>query len=249
METPQTKFQTSFVPKKPVIASQANQYRKKSSFLLIVSLVIFVAIMIVAAGFYFYNEKLKNDIDQQRTDIKQANERFDTDAVGRANRLNDRIVAVKSILDNHISPSIIFDLLEDKTLISVRFKNFSFKIEPQNKIVINSTGVGSNLDAIVLQSDLFGDTGVLKDVVFSSVQPNEKGVVDFSFQAKIDPKYLLYSKALSTGGSLNNKDINTTKEPVNKTSTSTKSVAPKTSTTSAPAVNNQPKVEDNNFTI
>ncbi len=255
METPQTKFQTSFVPKKPVIASQATQYRKKSNFLFIISLIIFLATIVFAGGIYAYNTYLKKDIENQRQSLIKANERFDSEAVGRANRLNDRIIAVKTILDKHVSPSVVFALLEDKTLSTVRFRTMAFVVEPQNIIKINATGFGAGLDSIVLQSDQFGKTGVLKDVVFSSVQPNDKGVVDFSFQAKIDPKYLLYSKSLVTADSLNNKDDKPKTNTVapSKMATTTKPAvapAPKPATTPvAPKVETQPAPADNNFNI
>jgi hypothetical protein len=112
----------------------------------------------------------------------------------RSNKQDDFTNSTRNLI-SHLICFPVFSLLEDKTLSSVRFKTMAFLVEPQNIIKINATGIGTSLDSIVLQSDQFGKTGVLKDVVFSSVQPNDKGIVDFSFQAKIDPKYLLYSKS------------------------------------------------------
>lgn len=47
-----------------------------------------------------------------------------------------------------------------------------------------------------MQSDEFGKTGELRDVIFSDLQPTEDNDVNFRFEATIDPRLLLYSRSV-----------------------------------------------------
>lgn len=197
MEKQNQKFQTSFIPKKPESITADNFKRgKKSNIISIIATLIFLATLVFAGGVYGYKLTIQKQIQNQLSELKAARERLDESLIANANRLNDRISAVKEILDKHKAPSEIFSLLEQYTLGSVRFTSLSYDTDAQGIITINANGIGTGFQSVVLQSDQFGDTGVLRDAVFSSVQPNQEGYVNFAFQSSVDPQFVLYRKSL-----------------------------------------------------
>lgn len=197
MDPQKQKFQTSFIPKKPDSINADNfSSGGKSNLFSIIATLIFVATLVFAGGVYGYKLTIQKQISSQLESLQEARNRLDEGFITNANRLNDRIAAVKQILNNHKSPSEIFSLLEEYTLNSVRFTSLNYSTDVQNVITVDANGVGTGFESVVLQSDQFGSTGVMKDVVFSSVQPNQAGLVGFTFQSVIDPQFVLYRKSL-----------------------------------------------------
>ena len=59
------------------------------------------------------------------------------------------------------------------------------------------TGSADSFSSVALQSDQFGATKLLKDVIFSGISVNESGKVGFTVTATIDPSLLLYSNSIA----------------------------------------------------
>jgi hypothetical protein len=192
----QTKFTTSFIPKKPVTATVTG-YKTSSSLLTIITAAIFLGTIVFGGGIFAYKLTVQTQIDSQIDTLKKSREGLDEKFIKEASRLNTKIIATKSLLDSHQAPSAIFDLLQSTTLNSVRFNNLKYSTDKtKGTITLDASGVGVGYQSIVLQSDEFGKTGSLRDVVFSSVQPNDNGLVTFSFKSGLDPALVLYRKNL-----------------------------------------------------
>jgi len=101
-------------------------------------------------------------------------------------------------LQNHISPSSIFSLLEEYTLQTVSFGNFSFEDNKDGQIKVYGSGESARFESIVLQSDSFGDSGFMRNVLFTDLEPDtERQTIRFSFSATLDPRLILYRNSLS----------------------------------------------------
>lgn len=193
------KFKTSFIPKKPISVSANPGMVKTSngfSFFTLLSVVLFLATMIFGGGVFVYEKRLQSVINTQISSLQTVRQQFDVEFISQATRLSNRILAANQILDNHIAPSEIFRLFEESTLKTVAFSSFSFKDGVEGNIEVTANGEGQSFRSIVLQSDEFGATGVLKDVLFTDLQPKEENDrVGFSFKAILsDPGYILYRK-------------------------------------------------------
>ena len=192
----QTKFTTSFIPKKPVSPTVAG-YKSSSSYLTIITVAIFLGTLVFGAGVFAYKLTVQKEIDNQIADLKKSKAEFDEKFIKEATRLNTKIMAVKTLIDHHQAPSAVFDLLQTTTLNTVRFNSLKYSTEKtKGTISLDASGVGLGYQSIVLQSDEFGKTGALRDVVFSSVQPTESGLVSFSMKSGLDPALVLYRKTL-----------------------------------------------------
>jgi len=196
----QTKFTTSFIPKKP-LSPTVTGYKTSSNYLTIITVAIFLGTLAFGGGVFAYKLTVQKQIDSQIAELKKSKAEFDEKFIKEATRLNTKITAVKKLIDTHKAPSAVFDLLQETTLNTIRFNNFKYTTDKtKGTISIDASGVGLGYQSIVLQSDEFGKTGALKDVVFSSVQPNEKGLVSFAMKSRLDSPLVLYRKTIAESG-------------------------------------------------
>jgi hypothetical protein len=207
MAQQQSKFNTSFIPKKPAATSTpvgksggATFKRKGPNLLSIIGLFIFLASLVATGGVYFWKMQIENQIEDQIENLRQARNEFDEQTVANATRLNERIIAVEDILEKHTAPSNIFAILEDVILKSVRLRNFSYTTQADGQIKVSGSGNAAGYESVVLQSDELGFTGLFRDVVFSNVQTTQDQSVNFNFSALVDSGLFLYSKNM--GGEL-----------------------------------------------
>jgi hypothetical protein len=195
--TPGQKYTTSFIPRKAVAVSNTTFVKTGGpNILTIIGLFVFFGAVLASGGVYLWKIQTQRTIDGQIVSLTKARDEFDQNTLKAATRLSERIVAVKSLLDNHKSPSQIFSVLEEKILKNVRLRNLTYTTDVDGTIKIKSSGTASGFEAVVLQSDELGDTGLFKDVLFSEVQTAVQNVVTFSLSASLDPKSVLYRKKL-----------------------------------------------------
>lgn len=197
---PENNFKTSFIPSKPIQAvNKGGQLRgnRGSNFMTTITLVIFFATLIVAGGVYFYGIQRKNTIEDQKMKLLDAQNSFDPDFVSSATLLNNRIESVKKLLANHKSPSQIFTVLEDTTLTSLQFTSLDYSVGEEGTILITAKGLANDFETVVLQSDNYGKTGLLRDILFSGLQNTQQGV-SFDLEGTVEDQLVLYRNSLSS---------------------------------------------------
>lgn len=194
----ETKYTTSFIPKEPVYANKNNFSRKSGpSVMMLIGLVIFFSAILVAVGFLGWKIQTQNIIEEQIGELVEARDSFDEDTISAATRLNDRIIAVKDLLDKHKAPSAVFAFLEDSILETVQLKSLEYSTEDDGTIRITGDGIALRFESVVLQSDEFGKTGVFKDVLFSDVQSTGPNLpVSFVTESSVDNKAVLYRRKI-----------------------------------------------------
>jgi hypothetical protein len=205
---PENNFKTSFIPTKPVqaVAKGGNLRGKKGVDLIsAITLIVFFVTLIIAGGVYAYNFTLEKKIESQNEALSDAQRLFDPEFINAATLLNGRIESVKTLLSNHKSPSQIFDLLEETTLPSVQFTSFDYKTAEDGSIEIGANGIAADFDSIVVQSDKYGDTGYLRDILFSNLQNSSEGS-SFNLTGTVDSDFVLYRNSLILNS--NNDDNN-----------------------------------------
>lgn len=191
-------LQTSFIPKKPQALSSGAPVPggKSVNLFAVIALVIFLLTAALAAGVFFYRGYLIQHITQMDAKLAAAKKSLEPEFINEASRLHSRIEAAKELFALHSAPSLLFDLLEKKTLESVRFRDFSFDARNEREMTLSMTGEAKSFNAVALQSDVFGAEPQFVDPVFSNFNLNERGDVVFNFKATVDPKLLRYSETV-----------------------------------------------------
>ncbi|MFH1454961.1 MAG: hypothetical protein ABIF22_01430 [bacterium] len=197
----ETKYQTSFIPKKPVNMAGSSRSGGMSLFLL-VSLIIFL-ISLGLAGYVFLEKNLliKNiTTDQNTIEANKSGLVSDSITIESLVELNSRTNVAKDLLSKHIAVSPIFDFLQQGTLKSVRFKNFSFSSagkneSGQNKVSIQMSGVARDWETVASQADEFGKPdwkNIINEPKISNLSLEADGSVSFLFAAYVVPDFLVY---------------------------------------------------------
>lgn len=183
---------TSFIPKKPLVETRASG--AGTGLLLLVAVLLFVISLVAAGGVFAYNGILTASIANKDASLKAAEGAFEPNVITDLARLDSRLTQTQKLLDSHLAPSGIFDFLSTITLSQVQFTDFSYKKQADGSAIITLAGTGDSFSTVALQSDQFGSTRLLKDVVFSDVTIGAGGKVDFSVKATLDPSLYIYSK-------------------------------------------------------
>ena len=216
-----TKLQTSFIPKKPIVTMGGIQRERHFNFLSLIIFMIFMVAAVGAVGVFSYEKYLNAEIANMTAKLKAAQDSLDPSLISGWVRLDKRIESGKEILNLHLALSSFFDLLQKMTLKTVQFKNFNYTIGNGQKISISMNGQADSFAAVALQSDEFAKSSkYITNQLFSNVNiDKETGQVVFQFTATLDPSIISYAKSITSDSSVETTPLDTT------TDTETKSTA------------------------
>ncbi len=192
-----TKFQTSFIPKK---VAQPEERRSTMSLFLLISIIIFLVSLGVAVFVYLEKQMLVTNITAEQSVIKKNINSFEPATIESVVQLNSRISVASILLKNHVAVSPIFDFLQKRTLKDVRFKNFNFsqaanKSSAGSGVMITMSGQSKDWATLASQADEFGKQDwkkVIQEPKVSNFNLNADGSVSFIFTAFVTPEFLVY---------------------------------------------------------
>jgi len=185
-----TRFQTSFIPKKPV---DAGSYRpsRDVNISLILSILIFIITTSAAGGVYLYKSTLTKQKAEKDAELVEAKKSFGLADIAVLKQRAAELQTAKVLLQNHTSALPLFALIQANTLKSVRFKNFSLV-----KNALSLTGEARGFNAVAYQSQVFTKLADFSAPTFGSFILQDNGNVSFSFTAQVSPNLLKYSNAV-----------------------------------------------------
>ena len=192
-------FQTSFIPKKPIIEERALVARP-TSFLTIISILIFFVTLLASGGLYFYKGIEIKNIAKMENELNLAKNRFEPNKIVQLQVLDKRLRASTEILGKHIAISPIFKALQLITMKTVQYTRFSYELstdkDPIVKVKMNGLALGYR--SVALQSDLYTANKYLIDPVFSNLSLDDRGNVLFDLDFSVDPSFVDYKQMLLT---------------------------------------------------
>ncbi|PIZ86778.1 hypothetical protein COX93_03280 [Candidatus Nomurabacteria bacterium CG_4_10_14_0_2_um_filter_30_12] len=192
-------FQTSFIPKKPMIEERSIR-TQSVSLLTIISIFIFFTVLIGTGALYFYDGILKKNITSMENDLNLARNRFEPSKITQLQVLDKRLNASNDILSKHIAISPIFKVLQSITMKTVGYTKFSYDFgnNIDSKINVKMNGSAKGYKSIALQSDLLAKNKYFIDPIFSGLSLDDKGNVLFDLEFSVDPNFIDYEKTLES---------------------------------------------------
>lgn len=193
-------FQTSFIPKKPMIEERAVSSRPIGLFT-VLSIFIFVTVLLGTGGLYFYNSILNKNIKEMEVSLSSAKNRFEPSKIVQLQVLDKRLKASTEILSQHIAVSPIFQALQNLTMKTIRFTKFSYSMgtEKNTKLIdVKMSGLAVGYRSVALQADLFSQSKFFIDPVFSNLSLDNSGNVVFDLEFSVDPTFVDYEKMILT---------------------------------------------------
>ena len=195
------KFQTSFIPKSPII--QAKGTKSKISFFLLISIIIFFIAIGLAAWVFLEKKILVQQITSEQNTITTNKTGLvsDSDTVESIIDLDNRINVAKTLLAQHVAVSPVFAFLEQATLQDVRFNSFTFSslgkdANGNNAVEVELAGVGRDWESVASQEDEFDSPdwqNIISEPKLSNFSLNADGSVAFTFSALVNPTFLSYA--------------------------------------------------------
>jgi hypothetical protein len=202
----ETKFQTSFIPKKPLVSDQRIvAVRTGTSILMVIATLLFLISVAGAVFSVVWINVLNKDQENYRKQLAGMESKFPIADIENLRKFNKKIDISKQLLKNHLAVEEIFSILSQLTIEDVRFNSFSFSAPTKEGegVVVTLGGVARNFYAIAFQSDVFGTSDkygknkVLKNPVISSVAEQENGTINFSFTAVLNTDDLKFAKTMT----------------------------------------------------
>ncbi len=186
-------FQTSFIPKKPIVEERAVS-AQPIGFLFIISIIILFAVLLGTGGLYFYKVSIQNDIAKKQQSLSLAQNSFEPSKITELQLLDKRLSAATEILDNHIAVTPIFSELQSITMESVRFTKFSYTLgtDTNPNIDVKMSGTATGYRPLALQSDLFGQDKYFINPIFSNLTLDNSGNILFDLEFSVRPSFVNY---------------------------------------------------------
>jgi hypothetical protein len=221
------KFQTSFIPKQSL--SQVPTPTRKTShspvFALgtVIATVIFILAVTASALLFLYEQYLSSSIKSDQQSLAKAREAFEPALIQELTRLDQRIEAANQILDQHIAPSGLFNLLQTITLQNVQFTSFSYDngTASAGLVHISLTGRAKSFKSVALQSDVVGTNQYLRNAAITNLGLDQSGNVSFDLTADVDARLVSYQSIMDTINTQNPETTGSAVPPAATTSTVT----------------------------
>lgn len=211
----ETRFQTSFIPKKPLpsvggasasVGIPSAPRRKNTSFFMGFAAFVFILSLAGVGAAYGWKAVLKSSQESYKKQLAEREKQFNLDLIEQLKQVNVKIDLGKSLLANHIAASQIFDIISRLTIENVRFLSMDVTApaNPADGMKISMRGYGSSFSAVAFQSDVLGQLEqyglrrVVKNPILSDPALDQGGTVAFGFTATIDPAGISYEKLISS---------------------------------------------------
>jgi hypothetical protein len=213
-------FQTSFIPKKPIVAnSSVSNTSNNTSITMVVSIFIMVVMLVASGGLYLYKNYLQNNKAVLSGNLKKIKDSFDNNTIVNLALYDKTSSVAKQILENHIVLSPLFQLINELTLSSIQYTKFEHKVT-NGVFSVSMSGIARDYKSIALQADVFSTPKgrMLQNVIFSNLTKDKNNNVTFNVEFDVDSTLLSYSNNITNG---NIKAISNTPnvESVDQTST------------------------------
>lgn len=192
------RFQTSFIPKKPLVPGMRPAGRRIVGLFSLASVIIFVSIIALAAGVFLYQQFLLRSIESMKQSLDRARAAFEPALLEELKRLDSRIETSKKLLETHTAMTPVFQLLETNTLRNIRFSTFKYSLGKGGVATLAMDGEARSFSAIALQADLLASRHDFKNPVFADLSPEEDGFVGFTFNGAIDQRLVLYGPTVGS---------------------------------------------------
>lgn len=196
--------QTSFIPKRPIAAGTSGVKIKKPwtfNIFLIAAVIVFLGSCAAAAGSYYWKLSLETDIDTIKQSIAERESSLDQRLIEDMIARDRLLSAVNERLAQHVSVSLIFDLLSKLTIEPVRFQSIALERKAPGVYDVALKGIGESFAAVSFQEKVLGDLALDRSMPVHMVQPvianfslATDGTISFGVEGKVMADEILYIK-------------------------------------------------------
>ena len=191
-------FQTSFIPKKPIVSN--NSVKVPKSFFSFISAFFLIVSIVASIGLFFYKTYLNKQIDSLSSSLALARDEFEKGTIDDLALFDKRTQTAKTILNSHIVLSPFFSLLSKITVPSIQYTGFNQETT-ETGFAFNLKGIAKDYGSIISQSNVLSgpDGASFQNVLFYDLSKNKDNNITFSLKFNIKPELLSYKKNINEG--------------------------------------------------
>ncbi len=195
----ETKFDTTFIPKGPSLTNPDIVLRKKRRSLLHRGgFVIFFIALFSAGGLFGYERYLTNDIKAMNDVLVKQKSTYDSNEIDRLKKASLRLSTGSKILENHKATSLFFAELEEQTLKAVQWTTIEINRDEDDKVIlVNISGLAKSYASVALQEAALAGSNFFNEIIFSGLNLDESGNIDFDVKGKIVASRIDFSDTIN----------------------------------------------------
>lgn len=183
---------TSFIPKR-VLDKPGRAMVRPTGLLLVISIVILFISVVLLGGSYFYKQLLEKRVVTLDESVKVERKNLDQSTILSFQRLDHKLRIAENLINKHISILPLFTLLEDLTLPTVRYTNFSYTAK-----AVSITGQATSYEDIAVQTKVFSSEKTrIQSFIFSDLNLDPQGNVSFKLTIVPETGITAYAKTLN----------------------------------------------------
>ncbi len=188
-------FQTSFIPKKPVVSNHSIKAPK--SLLMIILTFLLIVSVLTSVGMYFYKNYLEKKRESYSEALAVARDDFEKETIEELALFNKRTELAKDILNKHIVLSPFFALLGKITIPQIQYTNFTYQND-EKSFIVEIEGLARDYRAIALQAEMFNSekSHSFQNVVFYNLAKDKNGNISFNLKFNVKSSLLSYQSNL-----------------------------------------------------
>ncbi len=213
------RFQTSFIPKKPIITPVGSQagYSGGMNIFSTIATVSFILTLIMSVSVFLYKNLLTTQVAQADKELTDPNTQaaIEPDKIQELIDVNSRISATKQLLEKHVVVSQVLSLMQDIALKKIKFSEFTYSNGGSSNNsggtgvgagdTSNSTNVSTgptisinaeaqSYNAVAEQSNVFAQNNFIISPQFSDFMLSDNGVITFRIFAGLNPKLVSFKE-------------------------------------------------------
>ncbi|HEY4509208.1 MAG TPA: hypothetical protein VJC13_02930 [Candidatus Paceibacterota bacterium] len=191
------KFQTSFIPKKPIgsTVSPSSNISAGGSLFSSIATVVFVITLLTSGALFVYKNILSGQVEQYDKEINDASNAIQPQKIQDLIDANSRVTVTKTLLDNHVVVSKLLTLLNDLTIKRIRFTSLNY-INKNKESSLSISLEAQTYNALVQEQSLLQSNEFIKNPVFSNFSLGDNGFITVDFSATVDPSLVSYKKSV-----------------------------------------------------
>lgn len=186
--------QTSFIPKQTTGAASGKATRPRRYFNVFgfIGSVIFLGSLVLAVGVYIYKDLSEETLAQKKLELDERRTAFSAGDIQSIRALDRRISVARTLLDAHLSPSLVFDALERRVVQGAYFNDFIYDRRESGSVEIVLNGEALRFNTLALLGRQLSQDTILRDFVFSDLAVTEADRVGFGVVVDADTAALRY---------------------------------------------------------
>jgi hypothetical protein len=143
--------------------------------------------ILAGAGLWAWQWSLKGTQEALSQELLSVRQARDIEQENKVQRLSRELLSFDSLLAQHQNWTRFFDLVEDRTVPNIAFKEFEASLAEGN---FSMTGTGPTYNALARQIRAFEQDERVRKVDVTDIKLDEDGRVEFKLMLTIDPGML-----------------------------------------------------------